>query len=528
METSMCRSCFHPRMYFGFILCWACVWTLTASGQDAKPTAANENALTDSVRELQQQVQELRKNMEAMHTETEKYRAETIELRHELDESRTESSAAQASVMRGDDAVGAHLTVTAAEAQNAAADDHDARLDEEFQLLSGKIDEQYQTKVESWSKYRVRFSGIVLFNLFSNTGAVDNADIPNLALASAAGASGGSFGGTLRQSQLGFNVTGPTFAGARTSADIRFDFGGGFSNVSNGVNYGLAWLRTGTARLDWTNTSVIVGQDALFFAPNSPTSFAAQSIPALAYAGNLWSWTPQARVEHRFALTNDSAVIAQIGVLDNLDGEPPANSTYRAPQAGESSRQPAYATRIAWTRTVFGQPLTIGGAGYYGRQNYGFNRNVDGWAGMTDFNFPLQRMIALSGKFYRGKAVGGIGGALGGSVISSGEVNEPTSLIHAVNSTGGWVQLKFQPRSTLEFNAAFGEDNPFAADLNYFSNGGLYGSYLSRNQGSIANVIYRPRSDLLFSAEYHHLKTFSLFPTDWTASQINLIMGVLF
>jgi hypothetical protein len=324
--------------------------------------------------------------MEAMHTETEKYRAETIELRHELDESRTESSAAQASVMRGDDAVGAHLTVTAAEAQNAAADDHDARLDEEFQLLSGKIDEQYQTKVESWSKYRVRFSGIVLFNLFSNTGAVDNADIPNLALASAAGASGGSFGGTLRQSQLGFNVTGPTFAGARTSADIRFDFGGGFSNVSNGVNYGLAWLRTGTARLDWTNTSVIVGQDALFFAPNSPTSFAAQSIPALAYAGNLWSWTPQARVEHRFALTNDSAVIAQIGVLDNLDGEPPANSTYRAPQAGESSRQPAYATRIAWTRTVFGQPLTIGGAGYYGRQNYGFNRNVDGWAGMTDFN----------------------------------------------------------------------------------------------------------------------------------------------
>ena len=49
------------------------------------------------------------------------------------------------------------------------------------QLLSGKIDEQYQTKLESASKYRVRFSGIVLFNLFSNNGSVDNLDVPQSA-----------------------------------------------------------------------------------------------------------------------------------------------------------------------------------------------------------------------------------------------------------------------------------------------------------------------------------------------------------
>jgi len=33
-----------------------------------------------------------------------------------------------------------------------------------------KVDEQYQTKVESASKYRMRLSGIVLLNLFSNWG----------------------------------------------------------------------------------------------------------------------------------------------------------------------------------------------------------------------------------------------------------------------------------------------------------------------------------------------------------------------
>ncbi len=46
-----------------------------------------------------------------------------------------------------------------------------ASLEEEYQLLSGKVDDQYQTKVESASKYRVRLSGIVLMNLFSNRGS---------------------------------------------------------------------------------------------------------------------------------------------------------------------------------------------------------------------------------------------------------------------------------------------------------------------------------------------------------------------
>ena len=56
-----------------------------------------------------------------------------------------------------------------------------ASLEEEYQLLSGKVDDQYQTKVESASKYRVRLSGIVLMNLFSNQGVVDNIDLPTLA-----------------------------------------------------------------------------------------------------------------------------------------------------------------------------------------------------------------------------------------------------------------------------------------------------------------------------------------------------------
>jgi hypothetical protein len=530
----------HPQMRFCFLLLVVCAVALglVATGQqaqDQQTVSTHSDALADSVRELQQEVRDLRLSMQEMQSQTEKYRQETLTLRRELGEARAakpsttlveENSLGYAPNPRPSP-VSAVVQDNATSQSSTGNDDRTARLDEEYQLLTGKVDEQYQTKVESWSKYRIRFSGIVLFNLFSNTGSVDNADIPSLALPSAPGASGGSFGGTLRQSQLGFAVTGPSFAGARTSADIRFDFGGGFSGVPNGVNYGLAWLRTGTVRLDWANTSVIAGQDGLFFSPLSPTSFASQSIPALAYAGNLWSWTPQVRVEHRIALSNDSSFVTQFGILDNLDGEPPATSAYRVPQAGESSRQPAYATRVAWSRTIFGQPLTIGAAGYYGRQNYGFNRNVDAWAGMTDANLPLSRMFALSGKFYRGRAVGGLSGGLGTSVLVSGDLTTASTTVQGLNSAGGWAQFKFQPRSTLEFNVAYGEDNPLAG-VPYLPNGGTYAVYLARNQGSLANVIFRPRSDLLFSAEYHYLKTFSIGAPDNTASQVNLIMGVLF
>src|SRR5208283_2845203 len=149
-----------------------------------------------------------------------------------------------------------------------------SRLVEDQQLLQAKVDEQHQTKVESASKYRVKLNGIALVNLFGNSGTVDNQDLPNLALSRGAVATTGSVGATVRQSELGLEAYGPTLAGAQASANVNFDFMGGFSGVSNGVTYNLVRLRTATMRLDWKRTSVVGGQDAPFFSPFSPTSFA--------------------------------------------------------------------------------------------------------------------------------------------------------------------------------------------------------------------------------------------------------------
>ena len=89
-------------------------------------------------------------------------------------------------------------------------------------------------------------------------------------------------------------------AGARTSAEVQLDFAGGFPATGNGVDFGIVRLQTANLRFDWEHTSIVAGQDSLFISPLSPTSFASLATPAFAFAGNLWGWTPQLRVEHRF------------------------------------------------------------------------------------------------------------------------------------------------------------------------------------------------------------------------------------
>jgi hypothetical protein len=405
-----------------------------------------------------------------------------------------------------------------------------AAIDESTHLLGDKLDEQYQTKIESASKYRVRLSGIVLLNLFSNRGATDNQDFPQYALSSTSGTSTSTLGASLRQSEIGLEVFGPHLAGARTSGDLQVDFAGGFPQALNGANSPLLRLRVARMRMDWQKTSLIAGQDDLFFSPLSPSSLASLSIPSLAYQGNLWGWIPQIRIEHRFDLSDDQQITVQGGILDNFTGEPPPIlQSERAPQAGESSGQPAYAFRAAWRRNILGRPMTFGAATYYSRQNWGFNRRTNGWAGMADWDIPLPGRFNMSGEFYRGQAVGGIGGGVGRSVLFGGDPSLSTTQLHPLDSVGGWAQLKFKATSKLELNGAFGLDNPLAQDLLAFPYSYSYSDpKLAQNRAAVVNFIYRPRSDLLVSTEYRHLRTFDIFQSSQTAEQINLSMGILF
>ena len=164
--------------------------------------SAQSDATAAAVRDLQEQVQQLRDAVSEIRSEAAQYRAETAELRRELEQSRNQATVATAP------AVAAPATEPVS-SQTASLDNRVAALEDSTHLLSAKVDDQYQTKVESASKYHLRLSGIVLMNLFSNRGVTDNQDVPNWATGASPSDPQGNFGATLRQSQIGLEAFGP-------------------------------------------------------------------------------------------------------------------------------------------------------------------------------------------------------------------------------------------------------------------------------------------------------------------------------
>ena len=160
------------------------------SQQPTASSSSSTDATAAAIRELQQQVTELRSAMAEMRAESERYRAENAELQHELHAARGPSIASAGSPPVGAPPQDSYQLGSPANAdlappqsatpnRTASLEDRVASLEESTQLVNSKVDDQYQTKVESASKYRVRLSGIVLLNLFNNHGATDNQDFPS-------------------------------------------------------------------------------------------------------------------------------------------------------------------------------------------------------------------------------------------------------------------------------------------------------------------------------------------------------------
>jgi hypothetical protein len=404
-----------------------------------------------------------------------------------------------------------------------------SQVEENTQLLDSKVADQDQVKVESGAKYRLRFSGIFLLNLYGNIGSVNNQDFPELATEQPPFYGANAFGGSLRQSQIGVEGFGPDLAGARTSASLRFDFAGNLLEEPNGALMGGVRLRTGVFRMDWKDTSLVAGQDSLFFVPLLPTSLASLAVPTFSYSGNLWGWTPQVRGEHRFTVKENTAFTLSGGVLDQLTGNIPPPGQDREPSWGEQTGQPAYATRVAWQQKCGALSWTLGGGGYYGRQLWGLGRAVDSWAGTADLHVPITTFVEFSSAFYRGRALGGFGGGIAQSVLFSGEPSNPTSSVHGLDSIGGWWQLQLKPKSNFEINTAFGIDNPFASELRQFPVvPSEYDVPLARNQTWLANFIYQTRSNILISVEYRHISSRELAGDSYDANHINLSLGYIF
>jgi len=475
------------------------------------PAFAQEagNANTDLVNDIRS----LEASLKQTRADLQEYRSEIVKLQGEVESLRTELH----DQAQSDSKSAAPGSESATQAMDVIKDD--------VRMLKSKVDDQYQTKVESASKYRVKLGGILLANFSSTSGSVDDIDVPNLAGAPYNYAQG-SFSGTIRQSEINLSVSGPSLLGARTSGLMVVDFFGGIAKTSNGSDFGIGRLKLGHARLDWAHTSLEIGQSDPLISPVSPTSFASLGIPALGYSGNLWAWTPQVAVEHRWNSEKWEYTI-QGGLMDPLSGEYPGYGYDRLPQYGEQSRHPAFEARNALTRLVAGRKMTVGYGGYYERQAYHYGRDINGWAATLDWSLPISQWFEVSGEAYRGRAIGGLWGASGVSVVDSGPITQPVTQIEGLNTVGGWTQLKFHFNPKIELNGAIGQDNPFAGGLRTFGTPTAY-QYVARNQTTLVNIVDHPRSNLILALEYRHLRTSWTTAQPDSADHVNASVGVIF
>ncbi|MBV8674477.1 MAG: hypothetical protein JOZ33_13670 [Acidobacteriaceae bacterium] len=402
------------------------------------------------------------------------------------------------------------------------------QLRDDQQVIQSQVKTLDQVKVESESKYPLRLTGMVLFNSFVVDGAVDNPILPLIALPRTPVWVHHSLGATLEQTQLGLSATGPKLWNARTSADIATDFfSSSYTTIPPPTGMNLR-LRTASVYLDWKKNQVSAGQQTPLITPLSPTSFATVGVPALAWAGNLWTWLPQATFIQRAMIRDSSHAVFGFGLLDPEAGDVTGEQAYGV---NRRNLQPGYEGRIAYEWGDPSRPYELGGSGYYTRQlYYGSgtiqNQALDFWAGTADWRVPIPRVGELSGEFYRGRGLGDLGGGAFKNVV----VEYGSNYASGLNATGGWAQWKSRLSPSLEVNAYFGMDNAQASQVRNqvpAANATPY-SYLVKNQSTAANIIFRPKTYLVFSGEYRYLKSWYTYGPANEAQNLDLTMGYLF
>lgn len=474
------------------------------------------SAQTTSQTSLSQQIQKLTESMARIQAQVEQSQRQLDEMRRELTAlqrqlAQSESTAAPPSSPAP---ASSSVTPSSAAATTAAIED----LRERQAMQESQIATHEQTKVESESKYPVKVTGLLLLNGFVNTSAVDMAATPTVALPGA-----GSTGASVRQTVLGFDARGPHLFGARSYADLRVDFDGNPQSSNAATNYSgyynanttLLRLRTVHAALQWEHTEAYFSLDRPIFSPDTPTSLTAVAMPPLAWSGNLWTWNPQAGVTQDIGFAGSRDVRLQAALIDVGDAplspviSASGNITGMPTSTAEQSRWPGVEARVA----LLGSNLSdngsrVGVGGYFAPHHISLGYNFDAWAATLDERLLLPAHLQLTGSFYRGLALGGLGGGAFKDFVYRLDADSGRYYFHALDDVGGWAQLKEKLNEQIELNAAFGLDDVFAGELRrYAVPGGAMYQNLARNRTYTGNVIYSPRAYLLFSLEYRHLES---------------------
>lgn len=378
-------------------------------------------------------------------------------------------------------------------------------------LLAGPVAGQSAPtgQVPAAAPRTVEFSGFVLLNGFYTSARVNNGDVPQRAEATATDA--GGVGGTIRQTRLGVFVTDPDVLGSSFSGEVDADFYGGQQPSSGGRTFPLLRVRRAVATLQWARTQLLFGQESPLVAERSPRSLASVGFPDFAGAGNLWLWTPQARVtlEQRGSvrLAVQAAVLAPIAGTAQTAFDTQLDSAERAKRPALEGR-----VRVGWGPGDDPSEFALGAhVGWIkGRDSTSGDSILVSKAVTADLRLVFG-VVEVLGEAYAGQALAGLGG--GGIGQSLGAAGVP------VRTRGGWGQLNIRPVPHFMFGGGCGIDDPKDGDLP--ATGRL------RNLVCEGHAEWRPPGPLAFGLEYRRLET-RYASGDFSANHINLAAGYRF
>jgi hypothetical protein len=484
------------------------LWTsLVASGAAAQSNTDHESQLLQQVEAMKRQLAITQEQLNAYHTQLENLEQKVVSLQEELATSR---SAEQ-------------TTATATKLEDAVS-----KLQEEQAAQQAEIEVHEQAKVETASRFPFKISGLILFNANAIDGAVNDTTLPVFATSRSNGSANGSLSATMSQTILGLEAKGPDIWGAHSYGALQADF---FAKQTSSSTYltpsGILRLRTGDIQLDWPKTTLRAGLLPLILSPTSPNSYLSVAEPAMTWSGNLWAWIPQLTLSRNFPVREQKKFSLEGSLLDvpdpvidyssnttnSSDSSTPTTFNFPHISAGEHSRYPGIALHgsYLWNNA---HKNSIGVGAYLSPHSYGEYGHVYAQAITANWFFSLPANLTFSGQFYNGAGLGGLNEGNYKDVVPVTGPNENgvmTTVYHAFRDQGGWTQLGWNASNRLEFNLAFGEDSGNTTELRQSDYSVAY-SYLGlvRNQTTLANVIYRPHSSLIFSTEYRKLNSWQI------------------
>jgi len=380
------------------------------------------------------------------------------------------------------------------------------RIREDQDAVQEQVKVHEQDKVETLSRYRLWINGLILFNAFVNRGTVYAPDFPNIALPDYSPAHHNTVGASVRQTILGLNGIGPHLFGAQSSADLTVDFFSNGSAETYPPASGSVRIHTAHVKLDWPRNRVEAGFTEPLISPLSPASYTSVAEPPLAWAGNLSAWAPQVMFEHRFQTSDTNSIGIQAGLWYTAYGGSNLHTYQPLPSDYESEKWPAVESRISWTAGTDSR-FHIGIGGYRGALKTSYGSTIPSWAFSSDASLRLLPRASISGEFYRGSALAGLGGGSYKDYLTG--TDPVTGVPHSigVNAIGGWAQLKLKFSPVVEANAAFGQDGSYGSDFRSLDLADPVNplSNLTRNQMITGNLILRPKTYLVLSPEYRRI-----------------------